>query len=372
MLHITINRNVPEPVHVQIAAQIRAAIQRAQPGFGAGERLPPEHELAAGCGVNRLTLRKAIDTLVAEGLVTRAHGKGNFVTAPSPTGAAPPIDIGFLVASDAWLSGFFVTHQMLGAREEARRRQCEVRTLLTSAQHETDIAGWCRRLDGVVVLGDCIDEAMLARVREGGRQAVVTLIDRTAMGFPSVVFDEAGIATTQTRHLLELGHRRIAFLNAKPDVARQQARLGGYRAALAAARVRYDPRLCVGIETGPEPAESATRELLARRPHPTAFVVNADNVALGVMRAILAAGCRIPEDVSVISCGDLVNYEEELTGQFPVPLSSVHVSFGNMGAEAQALLLHRLHAPPHAGRAPERLVLPGKLLLRQSTAASAA
>ncbi|WP_217634992.1 LacI family DNA-binding transcriptional regulator [Plantibacter sp. MMLR14_011] len=159
-------------------------------------------------------------------------------------------------------------------------------------------------------------------------------------------------------HLLDLGHRRIAFAGGNPANPGLRARAVGYREALRGAGIPLDPDLV--SEEGMGTAGDAVARMLASSDPPTAVFATNDADAFAVVRAVLRAGLRVPEDVSV------VGYDDTYSAMLTVPLlTTVHTSMHDIGRAAVDTLL-RLHA----GEKPfsHHLELATTLIERESTA----
>jgi DNA-binding LacI/PurR family transcriptional regulator len=192
-------------------------------------------------------------------------------------------------------------------------------------------------------------------------------------GIPLVVLDPTGeplhetpsVGATNwsgglaaTRHLLDLGHRRIAMISGPPEWPCCRARLDGYRAAMDAAGATPLVRVStLYVEGGLRDA----RELLRLPEPPTAIFAANDLQALGVYEAARQAGVRIPEELSVVGFDDL-----SFTQWSGPPMTTVHQPLVQMGAAAANLVLALA-----AGQQPEhtRIELATTLMIRSSTAA---
>ncbi|HMG45435.1 MAG TPA: LacI family DNA-binding transcriptional regulator [Acidimicrobiales bacterium] len=166
------------------------------------------------------------------------------------------------------------------------------------------------RADGLLVMSLPPPSSDLERLAAAG--VPVVLLDArgpTEHAVPRVVTDDVEGGRIATRHLLALGHERIAFIGDEPDnplgFVSSAEREQGYRATLEDAGVDVRPEL---IRHGPHVrsvARRRTEELLARRDRPTAVFAASDTQALGVLEAVRAAGLRVPEDVSVVGFDDI-------------------------------------------------------------------
>ncbi len=167
-----------------------------------------------------------------------------------------------------------------------------------------------------------------------------------------------GVAAT--RHLLELGHRRIAVLSGPADLMCSRARVAGYQSALVEAGVGFDPAIAASGDFSRAAGEREGRRLLARNDRPTGFVCGNDLQALGVMDAAFALGLAVPDDVSVVGFDDVAPARWARP-----PLTTVRQPLQEMAEEAARLAL-RLRAEDVENT---RLELATSLVVRSSTAA---
>lgn len=159
-------------------------------------------------------------------------------------------------------------------------------------------------------------------------------------------------------YLLDLGHRRIAFVGGNPANPGLRARAVGYREALRGAGIPLDPDLV--SEEGMGTSSTAVLRMLALDEPPTAVFATNDADAFAVIRTVVQAGLRVPDDVSV------VGYDDTYSAMLTVPLlTTVHTSMHDIGRAAVDTLL-RLHA----GEKPfsHHLELATTLVERESTA----
>lgn len=216
-------------------------------------------------------------------------------------------------------------------------------------------------IDGVILSPLALDEADLARY---GSVPLVLLGERLGSHLADhVAIDNEAAAEAATRHLVEIGRRRIAVIGMQPppygDSARQ--RLQGYRAALRSAKINYDSSLVVtALDWGRADGLAGIRRLLALpRPPDAVFCLN-DLLALGAIRGLSEAGVRVPTDVAVVGFDDI---EES---RFSVPtLTTVAPDKAAIAAEAVAHLARRLE--DGAGSEPEEVLVGYRLEVREST-----
>lgn len=163
-----------------------------------------------------------------------------------------------------------------------------------------------------------------------------------------------------TQHLLDLGHRRIGFLNGPPASQPGRERLHGYTSALTDAGIAFDPDLVRGDVYAVEPSVRAAHELLALPDPPTAVFASSDASALGALRAAMERGLSVPADLSV------VGFDDTLMARWaPIPLTTVYQPLVEMGKVAVERVL-TLADDPEAFSHPFQLET--HLIVRKTTA----
>jgi DNA-binding LacI/PurR family transcriptional regulator len=186
----------------------------------------------------------------------------------------------------------------------------------------------------------------------------VVLMESEAPGRPSVRFDAEGGAAAAFEHLLELGHRRVGHLAAAFDAPTFHLREAARRRVLAAAGLdpADQPRTTTPIDI--DSARAAGLALLDQKP--TAIFCDDDLIAAGLYLAARERKLRIPRDLSVVGFDDM-----DFARVLEPPLTTVALDAELLGARAFELLEARMSGR----RTRRRLVLPGELLVRGSTAA---
>jgi DNA-binding LacI/PurR family transcriptional regulator len=167
------------------------------------------------------------------------------------------------------------------------------------------------RADGVIVVSLPLSRQQLAGFRRAGVPLVT--VDVLVPGVPQTFTDDVIGGRIATEHLLRLGHRRIGFVgDAAPRGAdgslgfsSSARRLSGYRKALAAAGLRYDPALVRRGQHGAATAGALAADLLAMPDPPSAIFAASDTQALGVLTAAQARGILVPAQLSLIGFDDV-------------------------------------------------------------------
>jgi DNA-binding LacI/PurR family transcriptional regulator len=175
-----------------------------------------------------------------------------------------------------------------------------------------------------------------------------------------VLPDNVAAGFAATRHLIGLGHRRIAVLEGPAKYKTLGDRLEGYLGALAEADLPIDPTLMIKPISGtPKKGYLQMQELLAQPDPPTGVVAISDKTAFGAMAAIREAGLRIPDDVSIVGIDDVLESRHTLP-----PLTTVGVPKREFGQAAIEKLLRRIKEPTAL---PTKTVLYTELVVRSTT-----
>ena len=174
----------------------------------------------------------------------------------------------------------------------------------------------------------------LASLLDGGyRFVVLDPLQPLEERIPAVSAAQTSGADQAMRHLLQLGHRRIAQITGPLGWVATEGRRRGYRAALASAGILPDPALEVEAIPEIEPGREAAETLLGLPDRPTAIFAFNDNIAIGAIKAARARGLRVPEDLSIVGFDDV----EGATIVSP-ELTTVRQPLAEMGRTAVSLL----------------------------------
>jgi LacI family transcriptional regulator len=166
-------------------------------------------------------------------------------------------------------------------------------------------------------------------------------------------------ARAVTRHLVEMGHRRIGVITGPPSWHTRDDRVGGHLAALSEAGVLGEPELMRHGEPATKTGVRAGGDLLDLEARPTAIVCFNDKVAVGVLEAASARGLRVPADVSVTGFDDI-----DVSRAATPRLTTVRQPLQEMGRTAVTMLMRQLDGHAHEALSME---LATQLIVRDST-----
>lgn len=213
-----------------------------------------------------------------------------------------------------------------------------------------------RGVDGIIIFAGRLGDTAL---REQARRVPIVVTGRLlrGKGLFSLQSDDRRGATLAIEHLLSLGHRRVAFLAGTEGHVDASDRLAGYRDALAAAGLAFDPRLVVHGDWTEEGGVQAVFRLVASRVKFTGLLCVNDQSAYGAGLALYRKGLRVPDDVSVVGFDDLPGSSYRVP-----PLTSVRQSVRELGERSALAIVQLVN-----GQRARVSVPPVELVVREST-----
>ena len=364
----------PEPpAHRRISDHIAARIQSGQ--YETGSRLPSEPRLAAEFGVSRGTLRQALASLRQGGFLDSIAGRGTFVRGPRPqVRESRRRVVGFIVPSVTRPS----LPVVLTAIEDELHGRGYSLLVGTSGNSREQEKGRVDRILGEGVSGLIVlpldgrpDPGAYRHLLE--EEFPLVLIDRHIVGLSvdAVLPDNVGGAFVAVSHLIELGHRRIAFISSD-NLATTSVleRFQGYQQALRASDIPAEPDLIFtrlpatppeGTDEDHVIQDNARRiaRFLSSRLVPTAVFALHDRIAISVLEASAELGLHVPEDLAIVGFDD-----DPLAQKLRIPLTTIAQPRDQIGRTAARMIADRIE-----GRRTEiaRIVLPTQLVIRQSS-----
>jgi LacI family transcriptional regulator len=248
-------------------------------------------------------------------------------------------------------------------------RQSGYYLIISSSEQDPDLEEveinhlLARRLDTLIIASCRTTVDVFFRIEK--QNIPYVLIDRCLPGLSAnfVGVDDESVGMLATRHLIELGCKRIAHIRG-PETSPGIRRMEGYKRALVQGGLKvmddYITTECKGDVGTKHGGAEAMRQLLSLKHRPDGVFAFNDPLALGAMNYALDQKVRIPQDLAIIGCGNL-HYDDSLR----VPLSSIDQHSRKLGEEAARITLRILSskAPPK----PETVVMQPELIVREST-----
>jgi DNA-binding LacI/PurR family transcriptional regulator len=175
--------------------------------------------------------------------------------------------------------------------------------------------------------------------------------------FANVETDDVNASHALTQHLLQLGHKRIAYFSGPPVSPGSQERFEGYRRALRDAQIEIDEKLIFNAGATIEEGEKAALQMLNEAPQATAIQAVNDLVAIGAASLLLNQGVRIPQDISIVGFGNVL-----ISEHFRVPLTTIRQPKLRLGAAAVESMARVMRGEQVLTKR-----LPAEIVIRQSS-----
>jgi LacI family transcriptional regulator len=217
-----------------------------------------------------------------------------------------------------------------------------------------------RRIDGILLAPACSSAESVEQIQKQGIAVVV--LDRSVpvADVDIVRGDSTGGAYTLTRHLLDLGHKRIMMLAGPKDVSTSSERVAGFRRALIEAGLEPEKDNVIWGEFTQDSGHAMTLQALERTPKPTAIFAGNNFIAIGALRAMRETGLQVPENISVVSFDDL---PDSMSAK-PF-ITNVAQPTYDIGYQATQILITRMTGDKTGEF--RSILLPTQLIVRQSS-----
>ena len=322
------------------------------------EQLPGERVLAKEFGYSYMTIRKAIETLVEEGILYKIPTKGTFVSDKSSARKETTV-IGYFLDSSivAGLTSPYYSLIFNALEKEASRLGYSL--LYFSDMGESATMNLMNKIDGVIVSCFPRIESLVAELNQ--HVPVVTIDNQSSnQEIPSVGIDNFNAVSDCVDYLCKLGHTRIGFMTGLEDSNVGTNRYAGYIAGLKAHGKEVDDEL---IYRGNYSFESGTKGadyFMALQNPPTAIICANDTMAIAAIRKINVSGFSVPEDISVVGFDDIT-----VASQITPPLTTVTAPIQEVAQSATVMLNKLIRNQPLEDK---HVQLPASLIVRKTTA----
>lgn len=335
--------------------------------YEVGQRLPSESELVRMFGASRPTVNRALRDLQLSGVIERRAGSGSYVRADA---VARGHVFGLLIPE---LGRTEIFEPICRGMAEAQQGSHHVLLWgsslgdLTNIKEQASVA--CRQLVAKKVSGvffapveltsenDAINHQIVDVFRKAG--IAVVLLDRDLVAYPErsphdlVGIDNRRAGNVITAHLLKAGCRRIVFLGRPRSAPTVDARISGYKEALADAGAGFQP-----LVHRIEPDDIGEVRKVMEKVRPDGFVCANDFTAAHLLKTLTTLGISVPAQVRMAGIDD-VKYASLLS----VPLTTIHQPCASIGAVAVNTMVERLRNP---SLPPRDILLNFQLVVRES------
>jgi len=310
---VSLNPDINKPLYQQIAQRLRQLIRTRQ--LKPGEKLPSTQDLQSFFRVSIITVEAGINLLVKEKYLHRRPRLGTFVS-PVPghrqlssdrddSSLPPMINVVFSEISAADIYWYSVLHTL-----EMELQSQGYRMLFTQlVEHNQVPVTLTAGCAGVILCGynstrlvKMLNQQKIPLVLVGSLDEPDQLIDQ----LDAVVHDDIHRAMISTRHLIDLGHPRLACVTGPAGSQLEDDHRQGFRSAAAAAGLNDDQLSFISVPQHTiDEGIKAGYKLLCTAPRPTAVFASDDRLAAGIIHTAAKLGIHVPDDLSVIGCGGM-------------------------------------------------------------------
>jgi DNA-binding LacI/PurR family transcriptional regulator len=344
------------PLYQAVRDAIRDAIDAGR--FAPGAQIPSTKDLSEQMAVSLVTAHRALQELVAAGVLHRSQGKGTFVNPRYHKRNSTPVQtrVGLVMHRDASVGDFYHGQIFEGVRQAAHEHKIDLMLVRYGEDR-------CTSCGGYLFVNPLPVEIETFVASSGQRHPVLVVGARSDVKrVPSVDVDNMDLARHAVKHLRELGHTRIAYVGGNDTVSNSRDRWLGFRDA----RRDFDLSICAAhVIRSPgwrlEDAERAQLIEALRSPNrPTAVFAAGYYFALDVYAAATEAGLSIPRDLSVVGVDDPPS-----AAHLSPPLTTLRQPLVELGHAALTALFERVAATRSGTIASHQLR--GELIVRGSS-----
>jgi DNA-binding LacI/PurR family transcriptional regulator len=322
------------------------------------DKLPGERLLAAELGFSYMTIRKAIENLVDEGLLYKIPTKGTYV-ADRKTQKPKTGTIGYFL--DSRIAGGLSSpyySQIFDALQKATVREGYSLIYFTDTD-DSDLNRTLQKLDGVIATCFPRIEGFIQQIKA---TVPVVVIDNSAADktIPSVILDNFSAQVESVDYLCSLGHKHIGFITGLEDSDVGKNRYEGYKSGLLKNGINATPELVFRGNYTFGSGVSGVEYFLSLEQRPSAIMCANDSMALGAISKLHQQGLEVPDDISIVGFDDI-----DVASQITPPLTTVIVPINEIAACAFNMLQFLIDGKPLDNR---HIALAAHLVPRETSA----
>ncbi len=358
---IKISRETAQPLYLQIKNSIVERIKAGE--WPPHHQFPTYKELSKEIGVSIVTIQQSVGVLVKEGILYNKRGVGVFV---SPPQAQPQGKIIALLLSDVRHPFFSSLAHIIQTYAAKSKYTMLIFSLCDNHEDSLHAAQLLppHMLAGIITthsLAERLPEHFSEMLKAAG---AVVFIDGYSSEYDCIETDNHLGIEMAMNHLVELGHRRIAFAAGQLLGRAGHERIAAFQSLLAEKGLPFDPPLLQrSVYKDDLAGETAAHMLLSLRDVPTAIICVSDLVARGVIRVARERGIKCPDELSVVGFDDL-----DFAQHLEPPLTTVRQPVVEIGQGAVDMLLERINSIAPYNKKCRILQLTPELVVRASTA----
>ena len=342
------------PKYILVQQKIKQAIKQKE----ITGKLPGERTLAKDYGYSYMTIRKAIDNLVADGVLYKLPTKGTFVADRKSSKKKTKL-IGYFLDNSivAGLTSPYYS-MIFDALEKQARKHGYSLTYFSDAGDSSSLKH-LNNIDGVII--SCFPR-IESLVHEINQHVPVVVMDNSSSDktIPSIIIDNFNAVSESVDYLCSLGHKRIGFMTGLDDSDVGKNRYAGYQNGLSNNGLKVSDKLVFRGDYSFESGTNGADYFLKLKKPPTAIICANDAMAIALIREAGQRGLSVPEDVSVIGFDDI-----SVASHITPPLTTLAAPIEELAELAIKMLSKLINGEKFETR---HVALPAKPIIRGSCA----
>ncbi len=289
----------PKPKYILVEEKIRQAIKNRE----IVEKLPGERTLAKEFGYSYMTIRKAVDNLVTEGILYKLPTKGTFV-ADRKTAKKKTKIIGYFLDSSIVAGLTSPYYSLIFDSLEKQARKYGYSLIYYSDAGDTSSLKHLNNVDGVII--SCFPRIENI-VHEINQHVPVVVMDNSSSDktIPSIIIDNFNAVSSSVDYLYSLGHKRIGFMTGLDDSDVGKNRYAGYQNGLSNHGIKLNEKLVFRGDYSFESGSNGANYFLSLKNPPTAIICANDAMAIAMIREATQRGLSVPDDISIMGFDDI-------------------------------------------------------------------
>ena len=323
-----------------------------------GDKISGERVLAKDHGISYMTVRKAVDNLVAKGILTRIPKKGTYVASHNEV-TAKTKNIGYFLDSSIkeGLSSPYYSMIFDALEKEATKNGYGL--MYCSDFNRSSSLKKMEKIDGAVMSCFPRIENIIQHVE---KLVPVVCIDNCATDktIASVTIDNFNSVAASINYLYSLGHEQIGFITGLHDSDVGRHRLAGYISALKSCGVEVDMEMVYKGDYSYQTGEEGADYFLSMDKQPTAIMCANDAMAIGAIKKLRHRGLSVPEDISIIGFDDI-----SIAAHIIPALTTISAPVREIARHSIEMLTSLINGISLDSR---HVTVPGRLIVRNSTA----
>ncbi len=343
------------PKYILVEKKIRQAIKNRE----IVDKLPGERTLAKEFGYSYMTIRKAIDNLVAEGTLYKMPTKGTFVADRKKAKKKTHV-IGYFLDKSivAGLTSPYYSLIFNALEKQAQKNGYSL--IYFSDIDESNMAKQLNKIDGVIV--SCFPR-IENLIHDFNTHVPVVVIDNSSSDktIPSIIIDNFNAVSQSVDYLCNLGHKRIGFMTGLDDSDVGKNRCAGYKSGLNNNGLKFNEDLVYRGNYSFKSGIAGVDYFLSLKNRPTAIICANDSMAIGAIRKVTQHNLTVPDDISIIGFDDI-----DVSSQIHPPLTTVAAPIDEIADHALNMLINQIQNKDNTNN--KHIALPANLIIRNTCA----